>query len=107
MGRIIDSDVFYQQEWIRCGLYEPMVGVDTVDGTRETLYKTLRSRLIKAPEVDAVRVIRCENCVLWQKFDKKDDRCRCEHFSSSNDSSVYTKPDDFCSYAKRRYYFEK
>lgn len=36
MGKIIDADLFYQQEWIRCGMYEPVVGVENVKGDRET-----------------------------------------------------------------------
>lgn len=37
MGKIIDADAFYQQEWVRCGMYEPMVGVENIKGGRETL----------------------------------------------------------------------
>lgn len=102
MGRIIDEDVFYQQEWIRCGMYEPMVGIDKVDNNKETLYRTLRSRLSKAPEVDAIRVTRCSDCALWNTWDNKGKRCSCAHFTQDDSKAVYTKPDDFCSYAEHR-----
>lgn len=34
---IIDADAFYQQEWVHCGMYEPMVGVENIKVGRETL----------------------------------------------------------------------
>lgn len=37
MWKIIDADAFYQQEWVHCGMYEPMVGVKNIKGGRETL----------------------------------------------------------------------
>lgn len=37
MWKIIDADAFYQQEWVHCGMYEPMVGVENIKGGRETL----------------------------------------------------------------------
>jgi hypothetical protein len=39
MWKIIDADAFYQQEWVHCGMYEPMVGVENIKGGRETLKK--------------------------------------------------------------------
>lgn len=107
MGRTIDTDAFYQQEWIRCGMYEPMIGVDKVDSNKETLYRTLRSQLNKVPEVDAIKVIRCKDCDLWNTWDKQGELCSCAHFTLDDSNAVYTKPEDFCSYAIRRYYWEK
>lgn len=37
MWKIIDADAFYQQEWVHCGMYEPMVEVENIKGGRETL----------------------------------------------------------------------
>lgn len=107
MGKIIDADAFYQQEWIRCGMYEPMIGVDKVDSNKETLYRTLRSRLNKAQEVDAIKVVRCKDCELWNTWDNQGESCSCAHFTIDDSRPVYTKSDDFCSYAIRRYYWEK
>lgn len=107
MGRIIDADAFYQQEWIRCGMYEPMIGVDKVDSNKETLYRTLRSRLNKVPEVDAIKVVRCKDCNLWDTWDKQGESCSCAHFTLDDSNAVYTKPEDFCSYAIRGYYWER
>lgn len=102
MGKIIDADAFYQQEWVRCGMYEPMVGVENIKGGRETSYRTLRSRLKQAPAVDAVAVIRCKNCDLWNAWDKHGDLCSCAYFTLNNSRPIYTKPDDFCSYAEKK-----
>ena len=102
MGRIIDADAFYQQEWIRRGMYEPMIGVDKVDSNKETLYRTLRSRLNKAQEVDAIKVVRCKDCELWNTWDNQGESCSCAHFTIDDSRPVYTKSDDFCSYAEQR-----
>lgn len=102
MGRIIDADAFYQQEWIRCGMYEPMIGVDKVDSNKETLYRTLRSRLNKAQEVDAIKVVRCKDCELWNTWDNQGESCSCAHFTIDDSRPVYTKSDNFCSYAEQR-----
>ena len=59
--RLIDADEFYQQEWIRCGMYEPMIGVDKVYDNKETSYRTLRSRLNKVREVDDLSIARWIN----------------------------------------------
>lgn len=102
MGKIIDADAFYQQELVRCGMYEPMVGVENIKGGRGTSYRTLRSRLKQAPAVDTVAIIRCENCDLWNAWDKHGNLCSCAHFTQDNAAPVYTKPDDFCSYAEKK-----
>ena len=102
MRKSIDADAFYQQEWVRCGMYEPMVGVENIKGGRETSYRTLRSRLKQAPAVDAVAIIRCENCDLWNAWDKHGNLCSCAHFTQDDATPVYTKPDDFCSYAEKK-----
>lgn len=102
MGKIIDADAFYQQEWVRCGMYEPMVGVENIKGGRETSYRTLRSRLKQAPAVDTVAIIPCKNCDLWNTWDKQGKSCSCAHFTLDNSNAVYTKPEDFCSYAEKK-----
>ena len=52
MGRIIDADAFYQQEWIRCGMYESMVGVENIKGGREMLKNGVLVQLrINTPSV--------------------------------------------------------
>lgn len=55
-----------------------------------------------APTVDAVPVVRCAKCEHWVKND--DGQCVCALFDIANSygESVVTKPDDFCSYGKRK-----
>ena len=55
-----------------------------------------------APTVDAVPVVRCAKCEHWVKND--DGQCVCALFDIANSygEPVVTKPDDFCSYGKRK-----
>ena len=55
-----------------------------------------------APTVDAVSVVRCAKCEHWVKND--DGQCVCALFDTANSygEPVVTKPDDFCSYGKRK-----
>ena len=55
-----------------------------------------------APTVDAVPVVRCEKCEHWVKND--DGQCVCALFDIANSygEPVVTKPDNFCSYGKRK-----
>ena len=55
-----------------------------------------------APTVDAVSVVRCAKCEHWVKND--DGQCVCALFDIANSygEPVVTKPDDFCSYGKRK-----
>ena len=56
----------------------------------------------QAPTVDAVPVVRCAKCEHWVKND--DGQCVCALFDIANSygEPVVTKPDDFCSYGKRK-----
>ena len=49
-----------------------------------------------------VKIIRCKDCDLWNTFDKQGELCSCAHFTVDDSIPVYTKPDDFCSYAEQR-----
>ena len=55
-----------------------------------------------AQTVDAVPVVRCEKCEHWVKND--DGQCVCALFDIANSygEPVVTKPDNFCSYGKRK-----
>lgn len=64
--------------------------------------KKIRELLRDIPTVDAVPVVRCEKCEHWVKND--DGQCVCALFDIANSygEPVVTKPDDFCSYGKRK-----
>lgn len=55
-----------------------------------------------APAVDTAAIIRCKNCDLWNTWDNQGESCSCAHFTLDDSRPVYTKPDDFCSYAKKK-----
>lgn len=71
---------------------------DDIPPTREEFVRFLK----KQPTVDAVPVVRCEKCEHWVKND--DGQCVCALFDIANSygEPVVTKPDDFCSYGKRK-----
>lgn len=49
-----------------------------------------------------VKIIRCKDCDSWNTFDKQGELCSCAHFTVDDFRPVYTKPNDFCSYAEQR-----
>ena len=59
-------------------------------------------QISEAPTVGAVPVVRCAKCEHWVKND--DGQCVCALFEIANSygEPVVTKPDDFCSYGKRK-----
>ena len=59
-------------------------------------------QISEAPTVDTVPVVRCEKCEHWVKND--DGQCVCALFDIANSygEPVVTKPDNFCSYGKRK-----
>ena len=59
-------------------------------------------QISEAPTVDAVPVVRCAKCEHWVKND--DGQCVCALFDIANSygEPVVTKPDNFCSYGKRK-----
>ena len=61
-----------------------------------------------APTIDAVHVVRCWECELWNEWDYSGHKelgnfvCSCAHWTNEDGYVVYTKPDDFCSYGERK-----
>lgn len=58
--------------------------------------------------IDAVPVVRCRECELWNDWDSAGHKelgnfvCSCAHWTNEDGYVVYTKPDDFCSYSERK-----
>ena len=50
----------------------------------------------KAPTIDAVPVVRCRECKWWQEDDD------IGHCDNPDGLDNYAKPEDFCSYGKRK-----
>lgn len=55
-----------------------------------------------APTVDAVPVVRCAKCEHWVGNDDGQYVCALFDIANSYGEPVVTKPDDFCSYGKRK-----
>lgn len=61
----------------------------------------------RCPTIEAVPVVRCCECDLWNNWDSTGDKslgtfaCSCAHWSVEDGYTVYTKPNDFCSYGER------
>ena len=49
--------------------------------------------------MNKIKVICCKDCDFWNAWDKHGNLCSCAHFTQNDAAPVYTKPDDFCSYA--------
>ena len=76
---------------------------DTVTEEAHKRYEQIVLLLMKnAPAVDTAAIIRCKNCDLWNTWDKQGESCSCAHFTQDDSRPVYTKSDDFCSYAEKK-----
>ena len=72
------------------GLHSEVLPVDTVV-----------MLLIQMPTVDAVEVVRCRDCKRCFKHTTKRNR-QCMWICMRNDTDLYVRPDDFCSYGERK-----
>lgn len=64
--------------------------------------KSALERVVYAPTVDAVEVVRCKDCKSWEQYNACDGTKL--HRCMNHDAIFYkrTKADDFCSYGERR-----
>ena len=69
----------------------------------------IRDRIMAAPAVDAVEVVRCKDCDCWDEEYKAGRAslgnlvCLCHEWSDFEDSRyVYTRPDEYCSRGERK-----
>lgn len=59
-----------------------------------------------AQALDAVPVVRCKNCDLWNRWDFAGSEkagtlvCSCSYWTAEGGPVHYTRPDDFCSYGE-------
>lgn len=81
-------------------LVDESVVLNNIHNTRE--WDEVRAWLEIAPTVDAVEVIRCENCKHYKKSEVSD-RMMCWRKDVDGQSVCYDfSPYDFCSYGERR-----
>lgn len=53
-------------------------------------------------KMNKIEVIYCKDCDLWNAWDKQRNLCSCAHFTQDDAAPIYTKPNDFCSYAEKK-----
>ena len=93
MHRLIDGDLLMKT------VFNDVV---LVDGEVKGVGLILAETVDKAPTIDAVPVVRCTKCEHWVKNDDGQYVCALFDIANSYGEPVVTKPDDFCSYGKRK-----
>ena len=93
MHRLIDGDLLMKT------VFNDVV---LVDGEVKGVGLILAETVDKAPTIDAVPVVRCAKCEHWVKNDDGQYVCALFDIANSYGEPVVTKPDDFCSYGKRK-----
>lgn len=90
MARLIDADALLEELCDCCSQQQrEMCKVDPVCGTA--------MRIIEAPAVDAVSVVRCKDCKHY-----KEDTLTCIPRLRLTYEHPNWYPEDFCSYGERR-----
>ena len=100
MSRLIDADIFYDEQFARCDNSMPYIGTCTTDNS------PLWKELYNAPTVDAVEVVRCKDCKYWKKFNKHGNNM-CLHTNwlpLTVMERPYTSEEHFCGYGERKEY---
>ena len=87
MPRLIDADAFLAREIKRCHCV-PSVG----SGDRD--YESLKLLLQQEPTIDAVRVVRCEDCGNFRQNVRGG--CWCDEYGAA------ITPEDYCSCGERK-----
>ena len=95
--RMIDGDKLLEiyKKWI------PQLLSEEDEGDRRGV-ETCIMVLEDMQTVDAVPVVRCAKCEHWVKNDDGQYVCALFDIANSYGEPVVTKPDDFCSYGKRK-----
>ena len=95
--RLIDADKLLEiyKKWI------PQLLSKEDEGDRRGV-ETCIMVLEDMQTVDAVPVVRCAKCRNWVENDDGQYVCALFDIANSYGEPVVTKPDDFCSYGKRK-----
>lgn len=88
MARYIDADKFI--EWLDAG---HLRSANEICLSENNVLKMIKAQ----PTADAVEVVRCKDCLYWEKG--KDYEPYCNHFRNM---MTDTNADDFCSYGERK-----
>lgn len=102
--RLIDGDAL--METIRAHDYPLRAYFNSTDNGMFTL--GIQQAVDEQPTVDAVPVVRCRDCELWNDWDSAGKEslgnyvCSCAHWSVEDGAVLYTRPTDYCSYGERK-----
>lgn len=113
--RIKVGDRVYDKVSQRYGIVERFIGKDFV-GMFYVKVDCSEERECRFPEdieladssekdrrdSNSMKIIYCKYCELWNTWDNQGESCSCAHFTQDDSKAVYTKSDDFCSYAEQR-----
>ncbi len=91
MARLIDADKINYHEHTECMGH----------GDFETVRTVTDKEIAEIPAVDAVEVVRCRDCKRCFKHTTKRNR-QYMWICMRNDTDLYVRPDDFCSYGERK-----
>lgn len=109
MNTLAELYAFYGKE-VRLP-HERACLMNDIDSPRMAIEKAEKMVLAISSD-DVVSVVRCKDCGLWNEYDRagreslNNLRCSCANFSGEDGYTVYTAPNDFCSYGERKVYEE-
>lgn len=75
--------------------------------TMNTMLSLMYVMLMKRPTVIPNKIIHCQECDLWNRWDSAGREslgnltCSCAHWTVEDGAVIRTKPTDFCSYGER------
>lgn len=93
--RLIDADALFDE------LVKKQYSAQSM-GILHTEYPNMMAIVSKQPIVDAVEVVRCENCEIgFKKFVNGKEVIECQRHQY-DDPRQYKKLDDYCSYGERK-----
>ena len=103
------GDRVYDKKSLRHGIVERAIGMlyvkfdDSEEGEWRFPYEVELEVFSRNDSCGSanVKITRCKDCELWNTLDKQGELCICAHFTVDDFRPVYTKPDDFCSYAEK------
>lgn len=79
------------------------IAIDILDGT--DFMDAIAEWITTRKDYKEVYVVRCKDCDMWKEWDRRKDLGSygdCTFWTIEHTTPATTKPNDFCSYAKRK-----
>lgn len=99
--RLIDADDTKKNILDQVELAKSLIPIPEFIELTESLSEDWCKQIDMMPTVDAVRVVRCKDCVFCRKYNDKYYLPRKDTLLCINDGTEVSE-DDFCSYGERR-----